>query len=102
MTPLGAGPQTPTAPSRPSGIAGIWVDEVSVRGVLQTGGSMIGMIQGADNRAYIAHAGDRLLDGVIKAVTARGLVIVQEVNDPGSLVKQREVIKRLRSREDSK
>ena len=41
-------------------------------------------------------------DGVIKAVTIQGLVIVQEVNDPLSLVKQLEVTKRLRSLEDAK
>jgi hypothetical protein len=46
--------------------------------------------------------GDKLADGVIKAVTLQGLVIVQEVNDPLSLVKQREVTRRLRSLEDAK
>ena len=42
------------------------------------------------------------LDGTIKAVTPQGLVIVQDVNDPLSLVKQREVRKLLRSLEDAK
>ena len=46
--------------------------------------------------------GDKLADGAVKAVTAEGLVIVQEVNDPLSLVKQREVRKPLRSLEDAK
>ena len=42
------------------------------------------------------------LDGTIKAVVPEGLVIVQPVNDPLSLVKQREVRKLLRSVEDGK
>jgi Tfp pilus assembly protein PilP len=87
---------------RPNGPAGMTVDELSVRGVMQSRGKLIAMIQGPDNRAYVVHAGDKLLDGVIKAVTIQGLVIVQEVNDPLSLVKQREVTKRLRSQEDAK
>jgi Tfp pilus assembly protein PilP len=100
---LGTGAQnTPIGLQRPNGPAGISVDELSVRGVMQSRGRLIGMIQGPDNKAYVVHAGDKLLDGVIKAVTTQGLVIVQEVNDPLSLVKQREVIKRLRSQEDAK
>jgi type IV pilus assembly protein PilP len=73
------------------------VADISVRGVLQTRGSMVAMIQGPDNRTYLVHQGDKLLDGTIKSITAQGLVVVQEVNDPLSLVKQREVSKLLRS-----
>lgn len=100
---LGAGaPQPGIGSQRPIGPAGMTVEEVSVRGVMQSRGRLIAMIQGPDNKAYVVHAGDKLLDGVIKAVTLQGLVIVQEVNDPLSLVKQREVTKRLRSQEDAK
>ena len=48
------------------------------------------------------HQGDKLLDGTIRAITQQGLVIVQEVNDPLSLVKQREVRKFLRGLEEPK
>ena len=43
--------------------------------------------------------GDKLLDGTVRAVNAEGLIIVQDVSDPLSLVKQREVSKKLRSLE---
>ena len=76
--------------------------EISVRGILQSKGTLVAMIQGPDNRTYIVHQGDRLLDGVIKTVITQGLVVVQQVNDPLSLVKQREVRKLLRSLEDAK
>jgi len=94
--------QAVTGLQRPNGPAGITVDELSVRGIMQSRGRLIATILGPDNKSYVVHAGDKLLDGVIKAVTTQGLVIVQEVNDPLSLVKQREVIKRLRSQEDAK
>ena len=60
------------------------------------------LVQGVDNKTYIVHQGDKLLDGAIKQITPQGLVITQEVNDPLSLVKQREVRKLLRSLEDAK
>src|SRR5262249_4418504 len=84
------------------GAAGIAVSDVSVRGVMQSRGTLIAMIMGPDNKTYIVHPGDKLLDGRIRPITPQGLVVVQEVNDPLSLVKQREVRKLLRSLEDAK
>jgi hypothetical protein len=65
-------------------------------------GALVAMIQGPDNRTHIVRQGDRLLDGTVKAVTSEGLIIAQDVNDPLSLVKQREVRRLLRSIEDAK
>jgi type IV pilus assembly protein PilP len=101
---VGAGPGTDSGMGlrRGEGAAGIAVEELTVRGVMQSRNGMTAMIQGPDKKTYVVHVGDKLADGVIKAVTLQGLVIVQEVNDPLSLVKQREVTKRLRSLEDAK
>jgi hypothetical protein len=60
------------------------------------------MVQGPDNRTHIVRQGDKLLDGTVKAVTPEGLIIVQDVTDPLSLVKQREVRRLLRSVEAGK
>ncbi|HKB09811.1 MAG TPA: hypothetical protein VKD69_04115 [Vicinamibacterales bacterium] len=84
------------------GAAGLAVSDISVRGVMQSRGTLVAMIMGPDNKTYIVHQGDKLLDGTIKTLTPQGLVIVQEVNDPLSLIKQREVRKLLRSLEDAK
>jgi Tfp pilus assembly protein PilP len=78
------------------------VAEISVRGILQSRGMLIAMVQGPDNRTYMLRQGDRLADGAVQAVTTDGLVIMQEVNDPLSLVKQRVVRKPLRAQEDVK
>lgn len=93
---------TRTPMTRAEGIAGLSVTDLSVRGVMQSRGSLIAMVQGPDRRAYVVHQGDKFADGAVKAITAEGLVIVQQVNDPLSLVKQREVRKLLRSVEDGK
>ena len=84
------------------GPAGMSSAEISVRGVLQSRGKLIAMVMGPDNKTYIVHQGDKLLDGSIKSITPQGLVIEQEVNDPLSVVKQREIRKLLRGLEDAK
>jgi Tfp pilus assembly protein PilP len=76
--------------------------EVVLRGVLQSKGNYVALVSGPDGKTYSAHVNDRLLDGVIRSVTAQSIVIMQEVNDPLSLVKQREVRKGLRTAEDVK
>ena len=84
------------------GPGGMTIAEVSVRGVLQSRGRLVAMVMGPDNKTYIVHEGDRFLDGAIKLITPQGLVIEQEVNDPLSVVKQREIRKLLRGLEDAK
>jgi Tfp pilus assembly protein PilP len=99
------GPATgpgPVVGVRKPGPAGMTVAEIQVRGVLQSRSGLIAMILGSDNKTYIVHQGDKLLDGTIKTITLQGLIITQEVTDPLSLVKQREVRKLLRSLEDAK
>jgi type IV pilus assembly protein PilP len=94
-----AGGSEPKLGPRGEGKAGLMVAEVSVRGVMQSRGAFIAMVQGPDGKTFLIHQGDRLADGTVKAVNAEGLVVVQDVNDPLSLVKQREVSKSLRSLE---
>jgi type IV pilus assembly protein PilP len=90
------------APRRGDGVAGMTTAEISVRGILQSRGISIAIVQGPDNRTYMLRQGDRLADGAVQAVMADGLVIEQEVNDPLSIVKQRVVRKPLRAAEDVK
>ena len=99
---IGTGTE-PRAPlQRGEGLAGMLVNELTVRGVMQSRGAFLAMVQGPDKKTYVVHAGDKFMDGTVKAVNAQGLVIVQNVNDPLSIEKQREVRKLLRSLEDAK
>jgi type IV pilus assembly protein PilP len=92
----------PTAGRKVTGLAGMLTGELMLRGVLRSQGAYVALVAGPDGKTYTAHANDRLLDGIIRNVTPQGLVIMQEVNDPLSLVKQREVRKGLRAAEDGK
>jgi Tfp pilus assembly protein PilP len=87
---------------RPEGLAGLQTNEISVRGIVQAKGVWIAMVAAPDGKVYTVRAGDRLLDGVVRTVTAQAVVILQEVNDPLSLEKQREVRKFLRGGEEVK
>ena len=92
----------PTTGKRSEGLGGLTTAEIVVRGVLLSRGVYIALVSGPDNRTFTAHANDRLADGIIRSITPQGLVIMQEVNDPLSLIKQREVRKGLRSSDDVK
>lgn len=87
---------------RAEGVPGLLTAEVTVRGIVQTRGSFVAMVAGADGKVYSVRAGDKLADGVVRTVTADAVVILQEVNDPLSLEKQREVRKLLRGGEEVK
>jgi Tfp pilus assembly protein PilP len=94
---VGRGNDTRPAGSRPAGVAGLLINEISIKGIVRDGSGFIAMVQGADNRAYVVRAGDRLMDGTVKAIVQDAVVFSQDVNDPLSLVKQKEIRKNLRS-----
>ena len=87
---------------RAEGVPGMLTGELAVRGIVQTRGAWVAMVSGPDGKVYTVRAGDRLADGVIRMVNATTVVILQEVNDPLSLEKQREVRKFLRGGEEVK
>ena len=97
------GPTTGAATAkRADGVPGMMTGELTVRGIMQTRGTWVAMVSGPDGKVYTVRAGDKLADGVIRQVTATSVVILQEVNDPLSLEKQREVRKFLRGGDEVK
>ena len=84
---------------RAAGLKGLGVGEVTLRGTLASQGGYVAILQGADSKTYIVRPGERLADGTIRSITSDALVILQQVNDPLSLEKQREVRKVLRQEE---
>jgi len=83
--------------ARPGGVPGLLIGEITLKGVLKSPkGGFIALVQSPDNRTYIIRQGDKVFDGSVKAITAEAVVFSQDVNDPLSLVKQREVRKAIR------
>jgi type IV pilus assembly protein PilP len=98
---IARGVEAPTGP-KSAGVGGISTAELIVKGVLNSKGAYLALVSGPDGKTYTARVNDRLMDGTIRSITPQGVVIVQEVNDPLSLIKQREVRKGLRTAEDGK
>ena len=90
------------ATRRPDGVPGLETSALVVRGIVQSRGAWLAMVAGADGKVFTVRAGDKLFDGVIRTITAQAVIIFQEVNDPLSLEKQREVRKFLRGGEEVK
>lgn len=87
---------------RGRGLAALGTGEVTLRGTLESQGGYVGILQGADNRTYIVRPGDMLADGTIRAIEADAMVILQQISDPLSLERQREVRKVLRQTEEAR
>jgi Tfp pilus assembly protein PilP len=85
-----------------AGVAGFLVSELVLKGIMQSRGDHVALVTGPDSKTYMVRANDRLLDGSVRAITADTLVCLQDVNDPLSLTKQREVRMTLRAVTDAK
>jgi len=96
---LGRGNDPKAQGVRPTGVPGLLINEVSVKGIVRNSTGFVAMIQGPDNKTYVVKAGDRLMDGSVKSILQDAVVFSQDVNDPLSLVKQKEIRKALRSAE---
>jgi Tfp pilus assembly protein PilP len=94
---LSRGTEERPSGARPSGIHGLMIGEVTVKGIVRDRTGFIAMIQGPDTKTFIVRSGEKLMDGTVKAITADSVVFSQDVNDPLSMVKQKEVRKTVRS-----
>jgi Tfp pilus assembly protein PilP len=91
------GPKT-----RPPGIKGFLIQEVALKGIVKTPKGFTAMLLGTDGKSYFVTTGDRLFDGQITAVDAITVTFRQEVTDPLSTVKSREVKKTLYPSEEAR
>jgi type IV pilus assembly protein PilP len=86
----------PAGAVRPPGLPGQLVGELTLKGVIKAKTGYVAILQASDNKTYIGRPGDRVLDGSIKSIGQDAVVFSQDVNDPLSLIKQREVRKAIR------
>lgn len=100
------GPKT-----RKPGMDGFLIQEIALKGIVKTNGGGTGPAQrpgfiaiflGADGKSYFVTTGQRLYDGVVVGVDATSVTFRQEVTDPLSPVKTREVRKSLYASEEAR
>ena len=81
---------------RPPGPPGFLIDEIKLQGVIKTRAQgLLAMVNGPDNKGYLIHVGDKVLDGEVIRITPSSVVFRQEVNDPTRIERFREVVKEL-------
>jgi type IV pilus assembly protein PilP len=83
--------------NRPPGLPGVLIGELTVKGIVRDRSGFIAMVQAPDNKTYIVRPGEKLMDGSVKSITPDTVVFSQDVSDPLSPVKQREIRKSVRS-----
>jgi Tfp pilus assembly protein PilP len=96
---LGRGQEGTPSATRPAGVPGLLIGEVTVKGVLKDRAGFIALLQAPDRKTYNVRVGDRLFDGTVKSINEDKVVFSQDVNDPLSLIKQRDVPKPVRQAE---
>ncbi len=103
------GPSGPTI--RPPGMEGFLIQEVALKGVVRTTGQgagaaekpgFIAMFQGTDGKSYFVNVGQRMYDGEIVSIDAATVTFRQEVTDPLSPVRVREIKKSLYPTEEAR
>ena len=96
------GSEAPAPGTRLPGLAGWQIGEVSLRGIIRNLGVLVAILQGPDGKTFLVRPNDKLFDGTVKEVMADAVIFSQDVHDPLSLVKQRDVRKPLRPMEEGK
>ena len=91
------GPKT-----RRPGMEGFLIQEVALKGIVKTPKGYIAMLLGTDGKSYFVGVGQRLFDGVVTAIDATTVTFRQEVTDPLSTVKSRDVKKTLYPSEEAR
>ncbi len=83
-------------PRRP-GIEGFLLQEVSLKGIVKNIDGWIAVLEGPDRKGYFVRNGQHMHDGVITSIDAAGLTFRQEITDPLSPAKSRDVRRLLNS-----
>jgi type IV pilus assembly protein PilP len=94
-------PDEGTRTRRP-GMEGFLIQEVALKGIVKTPKGYIAMLLGTDGKSYFVGVGQRLFDGVVTAIDATTVTFRQEVTDPLSTVKSRDMKKTLYPSEEAR
>ena len=87
---------TEPAEGRAKGLAGVAVVDVAVKGIMTSGQTWMAIVAGPDGAMYLAHANDRLHDGMIRRIDKDAVVILARVPDGTGKMVSREVRKGIR------
>lgn len=78
-----------------AGMEAFLIQEVALKGIVKTPEGFIGMFLGTDGKSYFSRVGQRLFDGQIVTMDQQSVTFRQEVTDPLSPVRTRDLKKSL-------
>lgn len=84
-----------TARTRKAGLEAFLIQEVALKGVVKTPEGFVAMVLGTDGKSYFPRVGARLFDGQIVSIDQISVTFRQEITDPLSPVRTRDVKKSL-------
>ena len=87
---------------RRPGMEGFLIQEVALKGIVRDRSGFISILLGTDGKSYFVRNGQRLYDGVVTAIDATSVTFRQEITDPLSTVKSRDVRKSLYPSEEGR
>jgi len=91
-----------SARPRPKGLSGFLIQEVALKGIVKGAQGFTAMMLGPDGQSYFVKPSQRLFDGYVVSIDATTVGFRQEVTDPLSPVKTRDVKKSLYSSEEAR
>jgi Tfp pilus assembly protein PilP len=89
------------ARTRVDGLAGTLIAEAALRGIIKNIDGLIAFFQVSDGKSYWARIGQRFYDGEITSIDMGTVTFRQEVTDPLSPVRTKEVKKTLNPSEEA-
>jgi Tfp pilus assembly protein PilP len=89
-----------TSRGKKAGLEAFLIQEVALKGVVKTPDGFVAMLLGTDGKSYFPRVGARLFDGQIVAIDQSSVTFRQEVTDPLSPVRTRDVRKSLNPSEE--
>jgi Tfp pilus assembly protein PilP len=88
--------------TRRPGMEGFLIQEVALKGIVRTQKGYTAMLLGTDGKSYFVQEGQRMFDGVVTKIDATAVTFRQEITDPLSTVKSRDVKKTLYPSEEAR
>jgi Tfp pilus assembly protein PilP len=95
------GPGRGSAQRKP-GMEGFLIQEVALKGIVRDRTGYIAILLGTDGKSYFVKNGQRLYDGVVTGLDAASVTFRQEITDPLSTMKSRDVRKTLYPSEEGR
>jgi hypothetical protein len=81
----------------PPGIAGTYIAQAALQGIVVRDDARVAIVRGADSRAYFLQEGDRLFDGYLKLVESDSVLFIRETKMRSGRIFTQDVTKRLRT-----